>query len=87
MAKDNPYIYVVVESYKPSSTSGLHGEIHIRPVQGEKFPQTMHLECSKRLSEDYDEGTKFRIKAKLTDREGSGEFLYSHYSWSYEVID
>ena len=87
MAKDNPYVYVVVESYKPSSTSGLHGEVHIRPVKGEQFSQSINVECSKKLSKEYPVGTKFRIKAKLTDREGSGEFLYSSYSWSYEVID
>jgi len=86
MAKDNSYVYVVVESYKPESTSGLHGEIHIRPVEGEKYLQSLNVECSKKLSKDYPIGAKFRIKAKLTDREGYGEYLYSHYSWPFEVI-
>jgi hypothetical protein len=32
-------------------------------------------------------GTKFRIYAKETDREGSPPFLYTHFSWPYEVLD
>lgn len=47
----------------------------------------MHVECSKSLSRDYPEGTVFRIKAKLTDREGSGDFLYSYFGWKYDVVE
>lgn len=86
MAKINPYVYVIVESYEPSDTSGLHGKVHIRPAKGEKFPQSMHVECSKRLSTEYPVGTQFRVRAKLTDREGSGDFLYSYHGWEYEVL-
>lgn len=86
MAQDNPYYYVIVESYMPQDTSGLHGKVHIRPAAGEQFPQDLHVECSKALSENYPVGTQFRIKAKLTDREDGGEYLYSHYKWQYEVL-
>jgi hypothetical protein len=86
MAKDNPYVYVVVESYIPENTSGLHGPVHIRPVKDEQFPQNIQVECSKKLSKDYSVGTKFRIQAKLTDREGSGDYLYSSYKWPFEVL-
>lgn len=86
MAQDNPYYYVVVESYVPKDTSGLHGKVHIRPVGGERFSQDLHVECSKALSENYPIGTKFKIKAKLTDRKDGGEYLYSHYKWKYEVL-
>lgn len=86
MAQDNPYHYVVVESYIPKYTSGLHGKIHIRPVAGERFSQDLHVECSKALTKNYPAGTKFRIKVKLTDRENGGEYLYSHYKWKYEVL-
>ena len=50
MAKrDEPYVYVVVESYYPASTAGLHGPIHVRPVEGQPFPTHLHVECSKAL--------------------------------------
>jgi hypothetical protein len=87
MAKSNePYQYLLVESFRPNSTSGLHGDVHIRPCAGQGYPTTLHVECSKDLVRNYPVGTKFRIKAKLTDRLGSGDFLYSYFGWKYEVV-
>jgi hypothetical protein len=89
MAKRNePYRDVIVESYYPSSTAGLHGPIHIRPIEGQPFPTHLHVECSKDLSEPtkYPVGTRFRISAKLTDRHGRSEFLYSYFGWPVSVV-
>ena len=86
MAQNNSYEMLLVESYEPKSTSDLHGAVHIRPVAGQKYPSTMRVECSKRLSTEYPVGTCFEIRAKLTDREGEGEFLYSYYKWAVTVI-
>lgn len=87
MAKPlEPYVMVEVESYIPDRTSGLHGKVHIRPCAGQGYPANMHVECSKDLSRKYPLGTRFRIRAKLTDREGGGEFLYSYFGWKYLVI-
>jgi len=86
MAKPNePYRTVVVESYRESG-SGLQGDVHIRPVPAEGFAPGMRVECSKQLMRDYPVGTKFRIRAKLTDREDGGEFLYSYFGWKFEVL-
>ena len=88
MAKSNePYQVVLVESYRPKSGSGLHGDIHIRPRPGQGFQTEMHVECSKSLSRNYPVGTIFKIRAKLTDREGSGDFLYSYFGWKYDVVE
>lgn len=81
-----PYLQVEVESYCPANTSGLHGTVHIRPVAGQGLPTNIHVRCPKELSYSYPVGTRFRIKAKLTDREGGGEFLHSHHSWPYTVL-
>ncbi|TKW60772.1 MAG: hypothetical protein DI628_07725 [Blastochloris viridis] len=88
MAKSNEtYSTVIVESYKPQNTSGLHGEVHIRPVAGQDLPTTLHVSCSRELkSASYPVGTKFRIQAKLTDREEGGEYLYSPPRAKFEVI-
>ena len=80
------YSWVDVESYAASQTSGLHGKIHIRPVAGGAFPTDLRVECSKRMSSDYPVGTRFRIWAKLTDREGGGQFLYTSWRWRFEVL-
>ncbi len=88
MAKPfEPYQMVEVESYRPSQTSGLHGKVHIRPLPGQGISTKIHVECSKKLSENYPVGSRFRIRAKLTDREGIGEFLYSYFGWKYEILN
>lgn len=88
MAKSGEeYRPLIVESYHESG-SGLHGDVHIRPAPGQWAPETLRVECSKRLSDlrRYKLGTRFRIRAKLTDREGGGEFLYSYFGWREEVV-
>jgi hypothetical protein len=86
MAQDNSYEYVIVETFIPASTSNKYGRVHVRPIPGGKYPVTVHVECAKRLSTDYPIGTRFKLLAKLTDRENGGEFLYSSYRWEYEVL-
>lgn len=88
MAKPGEYDWVEVESYVPDQKGGLHGRVHIRPLAGGKYSPDLHVECSKGLSDTkrHPIGTTFRIKAKLTDREGGGEFLYSYWGWDYEVV-
>ena len=87
MAKlDEPYRLVEVESFIPANSSGLHGKVHVRPLPGQGLAQDLHVECSKRLTKDYPVGTRFRITAKLTDREGGGEYLYSYFRWPVEVL-
>jgi hypothetical protein len=80
------YEWVNVESYLPARTSGLHGKVHVRPLPGQCFPVYLHVECGRAMRENYPVGTRFRILAKLTDREGGGEFLYTSYRWAYEVL-
>lgn len=86
VAQDNDYEAVEVESYLPASTNGLHGKVHVRPVEGGKYPASLHVECSKDLSRHHPVGSRFRIRAKLTDRAGAGEYLYSSWRWPYEVL-
>lgn len=83
---DEPYLDVIVESYVSASTSGKHGKMHIRPVAGQSFDTSLLVECSKSLATNYPVGTRFRLRAKLTDREGGGKFVYSSWRWPVEVI-
>ncbi len=86
MAKNNKYETLLVESYKASNTSGLHGAIHVRPIAGQGHPTTLRVEGNNSMKNDYPVGTKFKIRAKLTDRKGSGDYLYTSYKWPFEVI-
>ena len=81
------YNYFIVESFIPTNLNGRHGRIHIKPVSGQKeFKENMFVECSKQLSNNFPKGTKFRIKAKITNKDGGVPFIYSHYSWPFEVL-
>jgi hypothetical protein len=82
---DEPYYTIIVETYRISG-SGLHGDIHVRPVKGEQFPQTLHVRSPNEMRRKYPVGTRFRIYAKLTDKEGGGRFLHTHHNWPYEVL-
>lgn len=85
--KDELYRTVIVESFKPALRAGLRGAVHIRPVDGQGLSTELHVECSKELSREYPVGTKFRIRAKLTDRESGGEYLYSYHKWPVDVLE
>lgn len=87
--KNERYVEVIVESYLPYSTAGLHGPVHIRPIKDQDpYTPDMQVRCSKLLSDTsvYPIGTKFKIMAKLTDREGGKPFLHSPYTWAFEVV-
>ena len=79
------YQQVVVETYA-ATKSGKSSKIHVRPVEGEIYPVTMDVECSRSMRKNYPVGTRFRIYAKETSREGGKPFLYSHFNWPYEVV-
>ena len=80
-----PYIRIVVETYIESG-SGLHGIIHVRPIAGQQVPQSLRVRFPKALRHAHPIGTRFRVYAKLTDREGRGEFVHTNHAWDVEVI-
>jgi hypothetical protein len=83
MAKrDAPYTYIIAESTTRTAT----GQIVIRPMPGQAVPQALRVEGRKELSRDYPVGTRFRVKVKLTDREGERPYLYTSWQWPIEVV-
>lgn len=88
MAQQREYHTIIVESFYPIDKSGRHGPAHVRPAKRQIFPQSLFVECSKDLANTdlHPVGTRFRIKVKLTDREGGADFLYSSYKWPYAVV-
>lgn len=85
--RENDYKYIIVESVR-CNNGVQHGDIHICPIPGQyPFTPDMFVECSNSLKQDYPVGTRFRIKAKITCKEGGNPFIYSHYTWPFEVLD
>jgi len=82
------YEYIIVESFNPSDTSGRHGPTHVRPIPGQGvFMPKYYVACSRNLIRDYPVGTKFKIKVKFNYPIGGTPYIYSHYSWKYDVIE
>jgi hypothetical protein len=78
------YAYIIVESFNPRVKSTT--PTHIRPISGQGIYSTeMMVECSRKLLK-YPLGTRFKIRAKITDREGGRDFIYTNYTWPFEVI-
>lgn len=82
-----PTVRVMVESYCARRTAGMHGAIHVRPVAGQGYQPNINVRCPHEMKRNYPVGTRFWIKAKLTDREGGEPFLSTHHSWPYELVD
>ena len=82
------YEYIVVESFKPIFREASANDIRIRPAydQGD-FKTSTRVECNNVMKDPtaYPVGTKFKIKAKVTEVNGT-KFIYSHYTWPYEVL-
>ncbi|MDQ8141488.1 hypothetical protein [Chryseobacterium sp. CFS15] len=81
------YDYIIVHSIL-TNERGKHGPIHIKPLAGQDpYLETMYVQCSKSMSNDYPVGTKFRIKAKIVYPENKRPFISTHYTWKYDVLD
>ncbi len=83
MAKDEPYQSVVVETFRPTGTSGLHGDVHVRPVAGQGLLTTLHVECSTSILTRISNRDQLQNSVQSPDREGirRKENLYSNFSW------
>lgn len=77
----NEYVKVVAEVYYDPSS----GKNKVRPAKGERFPQSMNVECAK-VIRSYPIGTKILLSVVDTEREDGVPFLYSSYKWAHEVL-
>ena len=85
MARD-PWAYreVAVESAVDPRT----GELRIKPMAGQAYATSMRVQCARALRDPelYPAGTRFLIRAKLTDRAGGAPYLYAHHGDPVKVL-
>jgi hypothetical protein len=81
----SPYRQIIIETYH-DRPRGDRGTVRARPIKGQFYPPTMNVECSRDMRRSFPVGTRFRIFAKETSKEGGPPFLYTHHSWPYEVV-
>ncbi len=77
------YHQLVAESFWDAERK----KIRVRLAANQIFEEGLLVECSKKMRESHPVGTRFKLRVKLTNRDGGGKFLYSHHSWPYELID
>ena len=75
---------IIVETYRPTGENS-GSKLRVRPLLGQWADTSLKVECSKAMREKYPVGTKFKINAKIIDREGT-PLLYSHYNAGYDVV-
>lgn len=80
-----PYKDYIVTTVK-SKGGGSSANLRVVPVKGQGLDTNMKVRCSRKMRDLYDIGTLFRIKAKITDREGGTPFLDCTRDWAYEVV-
>lgn len=83
--RQETYREVLVETYRHTGGGSAHAR-RVRPLPGQGLDVRMVVECSSKMRDTHPLGTIFKIRAKLTDREGGTPFLYSSYAWPYEVL-
>jgi len=85
MARD-PWAYreVAVESVFDAGS----GRLRIKPVAGQAYATSMRVQCARVLADPahYPAGTRFLIRAKLTDRNGGAPFLYAWHGDPVKVL-
>ncbi len=80
------YRYIVIETYI-NVQGGSPKRVRARPLAGQGLDVSMNVECSAKMRQGHPLGTKFLIRARVTDREGGTPFLYSHFNSPYRVLD
>lgn len=79
------YREIIIETFRNPGEPAAES-IRARPLHGQGLSTSMRVECSSKMREKHPVGTKLKIRAKITDREGGTKFLYCHYSWPYVVL-
>jgi len=81
---DGGYRFFYIETIRFTG-GGSSNSIRARPLPNQDVDTSFFTECSTSERRSNPIGTVFRIKGKITDREGS-PFLYTSYRWPIEVV-
>lgn len=76
------YIVTSTRATRPASTAGLK----IKPLSGQGLVDDTRVECASEMLSNHAEGSIFKIRAKLTNTEGTAPFLDSLQTSPYEVL-
>lgn len=79
------YNYFIIQTYENLGEASSK-KIRARALPGQGVATDRKVECSEEMRLSYPIGTYFKVRCKITDREGGTPFLYRHYNWAYKVV-
>ncbi|TEW83366.1 hypothetical protein D5R38_18525 [Serratia marcescens] len=86
VGRRSPSEYITIKAKVFPDPSRRRGRLH--PVEGEKFPPDMVIECSKAIR-DLPVGTIVKLDVVVKNPKDGDDrpHLYSSYKWDYEIIE
>ena len=67
-------MFVILETFlNPGEPSDAH--YRVRPVEGQPFPVTMRVQCSRAMRQAFPLGSTFRLQVELVENKTGGKFL------------
>ena len=79
------YKDVIIETYKASKEQSSN-KIRARPIEGQGLTTNAKVSCFEYIRYNNPIGTKFRTRAKITDRLGGIQFLYTSPHGMYTIV-
>lgn len=79
------YGYFIIQTYENKGEPS-NKKVRAHALRGQGVATDRKVECSEGMRLSHPVGTFFKVKCKITDREGGAPFLYRHYNWPYEVV-
>lgn len=78
------YRDIVIETYAAINENS-SSKIRARPVKGQGLDTGLKVECSKTMREKFPLGSKIKVRAKITNRQGT-IFVYTRYDWDHRLM-
>ncbi len=67
-------MFVIVETFlNPGEPSD--AQFRVRPVEGQAYPSSMRVQCSRAMRSAFPLGSKFRLPVELVENKTGGTFL------------
>lgn len=67
-------MFVIVETFlNPGEPSD--AKYRVRPIEGQIFPTTMRVQCSRAMRQAFPLGSRFRLSIELVENKTGGRFL------------
>jgi hypothetical protein len=79
------YRKVLIQTYRSYGESSSKS-VRARPLAGQGLNAEMKVECSSKMRNAHPVGTIFLVPAKVTNKLGGMDFLYTSWQWGYEVL-